>query len=351
MVEPPRLHFAQLPTPIHKLERLSGEVGKEIYVWRDDLTGFGESGNKVRKLEYLLAQAVEREATWLVTCGGPQSNHARAAVLLGRRLGMGVSVIVREPPEGRDPSAPWTGNWLLERIAGATITSVDFETYREVGSVYDPFLEEEADRLRRSGEVPFIVPEGGSCPVGCLGYRRAAGEMIKSWIGMGLDGRGPDALFFALGSGGTHAGLVLGYQAQQLDTSHLCAVNVCNTKAYFERRVGRLLEETCAEFSIEPKPWTLRIFDGHVGEGYARTTDDDLRFFCRIARQEGILLDPCYTGKAFRGMLSEIGKDPAAFGLRILFLHTGGVFANFAYADRFQRVIGEMDGGERSDDS
>jgi D-cysteine desulfhydrase len=169
----PRLRLARLPTPIHRLDRLSRQSGREIYLWRDDLTGFGESGNKIRKLEFLLAEAVEQRATWVVTCGGPQSNHARCTVLAARRLGMGASIVVREPPEGLDAAAPWTGNWLLDHIAGAHVVCVPFAEYRAAGSVYDPFLEREAERLRRRSERPYVIGEGGSSPLGCMAYRAA----------------------------------------------------------------------------------------------------------------------------------------------------------------------------------
>jgi D-cysteine desulfhydrase len=339
MSSPPRLELARLPTPIHRLHRLSCEVGREIFVWRDDLTGFAESGNKVRKLEFMLAEALARRATWVVTCGGPQSNHARCTVLAARRLGLGASVVVREPPEGFDQRATWTGNWLLDRIAGAHMILVPYPEYRAAGSTYDPFLEAEAARLGREGERPYLIGEGGSTPLGCLGYRVAVAEMLETWRRSGGGGDGPDALFLALGSGGTHAGVVLGFAACGLDPRRVCAVNVCNDKPYFERRVSGLISETVERYGVERPAGGLRIFDGHVGEGYARATDEDLRFYARMACLEGLWLDPCYTGKAFRGMLAELRRDPAAFGERILFLHSGGGFGTFAYGAQFQRAL------------
>lgn len=180
---PPRLKLAHLPTPIQKLERVSAEVGKEIFIWRDDLTGFTESGNKIRKLEFLLADALEKKAARIITSGGYQSNHTRATTFACRRLGLEVSLVVREPKTG---------------------------------------------------------------------------------------------------------------------------------------------------------------LDGHFGEGYGVATDDDLKFYIKLARQEGLLLDPSYTGKAFQGMLAEIKKDASRFGEKILFLHSGGTFGTFAHQERYARLLAEL---------
>ncbi|MHC5002596.1 MAG: 1-aminocyclopropane-1-carboxylate deaminase/D-cysteine desulfhydrase [Planctomycetota bacterium] len=328
-----------MPTPVHRLDRLSERIGRDVYVWRDDLTGCLESGNKVRKLEFLLAEARRREATTVVTCGGVQSNHVRATVFAARQLGMGVSAIVREPPEGVAEADEWTGNWLLDRMAGARLRRVPFAAYREAGSVYDPFLAEEAARLEAAGERPYVIPEGGTCPLGCWGYLRAVPEMLRSWSELGLGPDGPDAVFLALGSGGTHAGLVLGYAAEGLDPARVHAVNVCNDRAYFEARVGRLLADTARAFGLSGGAAPLDIIDGHVGRGYARTTGEELRFFCDVAREEGVLLDPCYTGKAFRGMLHELETRPERYGERVLFLHSGGAFSIFAYVDQLRGVL------------
>jgi D-cysteine desulfhydrase len=336
---PPRLTLARLPTPIHKLERLSAEVGRDIYIWRDDLTGFAESGNKARKLEFLLAHALESGATRIVTSGGMQSNHTRATSFLSRRVGLKVALVVREPKTGRDPQAAATGNLLLNQIAGADFHFLSHADYEARGGAYAPFLEETADEYRRRGEKPYVIAEGGSMPRGCLGYIRAVEEMLATWkqTDAGIDA--PDALFFAEGSGGTHGGLHLGCELHGFSPRRLFAINICDSADYFRQRVGQLIEETAREFHLPSTDRALQILDGHVGAGSGVASDEELRFYLRLARQEGVLLDPVYTGKAFLGMLDELRKTPDRFGKKILFLHTGGAFATFAYPEQYARVL------------
>src|SRR5688572_9983562 len=204
MTYPKRLKLAHLPTPIQKLERLSAEFGREIYLWRDDMTGFVESGNKVRKLEFLLAHALEQGATRIITVGAAQSNHARATAYCARRLGLEITLIVREPKRGRDPNELSTGNLLLNQISGADLKFISYADYQKTGFAYQPFLDAEMESSRRCGEKPYAIPAGGSVPLGCWGYLCAVEEMLATWTSLGLGTRMPDSLFFAVGSGGTH---------------------------------------------------------------------------------------------------------------------------------------------------
>jgi D-cysteine desulfhydrase len=336
---PEKIPLAHLPTPIVALPRLSRELGKEIYLWRDDVTGFAESGNKIRKLEYLAAEAQAQRATVLVTCGGPQSNHARATAVVARRLGMGVTLVVRKPKTGLDPHQEKTGNALLNRLLGADREWVEFADYQSAGGKYDTFLDAKAERLKARNERPYIIPEGGSCPLGCFGYFTAVPEMLATWAKVVPGSRAPDSLFIALGSGGTYAGLHLGLEAVGIASGALHAVNVCDDPDYFTRRIHGLFDGVAEHFGIQAKERALRLHGDYVGEGYALASDDELRFYAQLARQEGLLLDPCYTGKAFRGMIQEIKKNPSALGKRILFLHSGGTFATFAYADQYARAL------------
>jgi D-cysteine desulfhydrase len=338
---PPRLPLAHLPTPIHKLPRLSAEVGRDIYIWRDDLTGCVESGNKARKLEFLLAHALETGATRIITAGALQSNHTRAASFLARRVGLNIALVVREPKTGRDPHAPPAGNFLLNRIAGAEMHFISYADYLAKGGLYAPFLEEVAEIYRRRGEKPYVIAEGGSMARGSFGYLRGVEEMLATWKGCGAGTDAPDALFFADGSGGTHAGLHLGAELHGFSPRRLFAVNICDSAEYFQQRVGRLVEETAREFHLPSRDRAFQILDGHVGAGYGLASDDDYRFYLRLARQEGVLLDPAYTGKAFRGMLAELRKTPERFGKNILFLHTGGTFATFAHQEEYARFLAE----------
>ena len=340
MILPERLQLAHLPTPIQELPRLSSAFGRKIYLWRDDLTGFVESGNKVRKLEFLLAEARSRNASRIITAGGVQSNHTRTTTYLAARLGLPVTLVVRQSPAGPGHSNhETTGNSFLNRLAGANIHPVAYQDYRAAGSIYDPFLQEAAEASRRQGEQPYVIPEGGSSPLGTFGYLTAVKEMLNSWRSLDTGKPHPDALFLAVGSGGTLAGLHLGYAINDLAVNGLWAVNVCDSEAYFQKRVGKLIRETVQSFDLISPGHELQILDGHFGQGYGLAEDADLRFYIRLARHEGIVLDPTYTGKAFRGMLTELRRDPDRFGTHILFLHSGGTFGNFAYQEQYDRVL------------
>lgn len=339
MKYPRRLRLAHLPTPIHQLERTSAQVGREIYVWRDDLTGFMESGNKARKLEFLLADALQQGATRIITAGGSQSNHTRTTAYLTRRLGLEVSIVVREPKQGRAAVDMPTGNLLLNQLCGADLTYISYAAYQTAGNIYRPFLEREAELAQQRGERPYVILEGGSVPLGCWGYIAGVEEMLNSWQAAGTGTSSPDALFCAVGSGGTLAGLQLGYQIYDLPLHRLWGVNVCDSEDYFQKRIGKLLADTNQEFGLGLRDPTLQILDGHLGEGYGSATDEDFDFYMKLAREDGVLLDPVYTGKAFRGMLREIEKAPSRFGEKILFLHSGGTFALFAYQEQVARCL------------
>jgi D-cysteine desulfhydrase len=341
---PRRISLAHLPTPIHKLDRLSAEAGREIYLWRDDMTGFVESGNKVRKLEFLLAHALDQGATRVITVGAAQSNHARATAYCARRLGLEITIIVREPERGRDPNEPATGNLLLNQICGADLKFISHADHQRAGFDYQPFLDAEMEASRRRGETPYAIPAGGSVPLGCWGYLCAVEEMLATWSTLGLGTRAPDALFFAVGSGGTQAGLHLGYELNGLATNSLWAVNISDDAGYFQKRVAQLIEDTAREFNLDSRERTVQVLDGHLGQGFALADDDDLRFYAKVARQEGVMFDPAYCGKAFRGMLAELRRSPDRFGQRILFLHSGGVFAVEAYRQQFARALGSAGG-------
>lgn len=335
---PPRLSLAKTPTPIHRLKQTSLELDKDVYIWRDDLTGYNESGNKVRKLEFLLADAVASGCDWIVTCGGPQSNHTRATVALARQLGLGVTVVILPRP-GFDRGKPATGNLLLNQIFDADLVWLDFDDFQNKGSRYDPFLEKEVERLRAEFKNPYVIPLGGSNALGCFGYRIAMKEMLSTWKKLQLGSTTPDSIFCAMGSGGTMLGLQLGLQDHQLDSCKLFGINVTGTPEVGAEYISRLSREI-TESGEKLTHKNTFLIDGYVGEGYSVATNADLEYYVQIGRNEGILLDPCYTGKAFKGMIAEVKKDPIRFGRKILFLHSGGGFANFAYAEQYQEVLG-----------
>jgi D-cysteine desulfhydrase len=293
--------------------KMSSDLGVEIFVKRDDLTGAALSGNKVRKLEFLFDEAIDREATRVFTCGGIQSNHARATAIAAARLGMTSRLYLR----GTRPDRA-EGNVLLDRMVGAEIVWVTPGEYREI----DARMAEDA----AADDAPvYVIPEGGSNAVGSLGYARAVEEIVAYEC---ESGHRFDHVVHACGSGGTLAGLIFGKRAHGLDAK-IAAVNVCDDEAFFVDKVTRILAEMGEGFG----PEDVHVLDGYVGPGYAQNVPEDLETIRHVARTEGLFLDPVYTGKAFRGMLEELRGGRLAGARRVLFIHTGGIFGLFPRAD------------------
>jgi D-cysteine desulfhydrase len=332
MKSSPRLSLARLPTPIQKLEKISAELGKNVYVWRDDLNGFIDSGNKLRKLEFLVADAIAQGCDHLITCGGPQSNHTRATAAVARSLGLGISILIAQKAD-YDRTRPPNANLLLNQILDAELTWITYEAFQAAGATYAPFFEREVTRLSKLAKKPYVIPLGGSNALGCKGYESAMGEMLPHWKTV-ADTSAPDAIFCALGSGGTFLGLQLGVQKNSLKSTRVFGVNV-SPLITIQKYVSDLSTELALN-QITVDSSNIEIIDGYVGAGYGIASDDDLRFYQRVASSEGLVLDPCYTGKAFQGMMDEVKKNPLRFGQNLLFLHSGGVFANFAYAEQYQ---------------
>lgn len=304
----PHVELARLPTPVERLARLSEALGAEVWVKRDDLTGLGLSGNKVRKLEYLLGAALHEGADCVLTTGGLQSNHCRATAIAARRLGLDPGVLLR----GELPDEP-DGNLLLDRLVGAWIRTCTPTDYRERR---DELLAAWADELRTAGRRPYVVPEGGSNGVGSAAYVAAAAE---------LRGQAPgfDHVVVAVGSGGTLAGLAL---AVLPGVVH--GVAVCDDAPYFEGQVRRIATEGAAWLGPLREPgdgW--EIVEGYQGPAYAVATEAIWQTIALVARTEGLLLDPVYTGKAMHALVSEVRAG--RWGGRILFWHTGGAFGVF----------------------
>ena len=323
--EPKRICLARLPTPIIRLERMTRLLdGPEIYFKRDDLTGIGLSGNKVRKLEYLLADAREQGADTVITCGGIQSNHARAVAVAAAQSGQRAVLVLRG-----ERADPYDGNVLLDRLVDAEIRLVTAEQYRRrIG----PIMEQVAEELRRAGRRPYIIPEGGSNPVGVWGYIRASGEIRDQLGEMGLE---VDVVVTAVGSGGTQAGLIIG---RKLDgpPAEVIGINVCDTAGHFRDLISRLVNETIERYRlpVQVASREIDLIDGYVGRGYALSRPEELALIRTVAREEGLFLDPVYTGKAFFGLADQIRQGRFKKGQRILFMHTGGIYGLFTPAKR-----------------
>jgi D-cysteine desulfhydrase len=332
---PPQINLARLPTPLQPLRRFSERLGVELFIKRDDLTGAALSGNKIRKLEFVLAEALSQQANTVLTCGGAQSNHCRATAVAGAMLGIRCRLLLRTPDPLNIP--PSEGNILLDRMAGAEIVWITPEEYKKRHEIF----EREAESLKQSGHKPYIVPEGASNALGAWGYIRAIEELVNDIANLPGGANQPCTLINAAGSGGTSAGLVLGAKMLNLN-ARVVSINVCDDQEYFVRAIGEICENAIAEYHLEidfARNRDIEIIDGYVGRGYALSRPEELMLLCEVAREEGIFLDPVYTGKAFFGMVQELKRDPKCFGDRIIFIHTGGIFGLFPKAGEINPLL------------
>jgi D-cysteine desulfhydrase len=318
-MRPRRLYFVHGPTPIERRRELDELVGARVWIKRDDVTGGAEAGNKIRKLEFLLADAVAQKAEVVITCGGLQSNHARATALLCARLGLRAVLYLRVPDPAR-AEAGYAGNVLLDRLAGAEICFISPAEYRERESI----MEQARRELAREGLVGYVVPEGGSNGLGALGYVEAMRE-VKEQVGLGLCGElgSFDVVAHACGSGGTAAGVALGARSHGAAraTWSFC---VCDDRAYFARVVDRIANEARSHDGSLPALGGLVLDDRAKGPAYGVMTDEQKEFLVRVARR-GLILDPVYTGKALFGVAAAVRRGEIAPEANVLFLHTGGL--------------------------
>jgi D-cysteine desulfhydrase len=314
------------PTPIQFLPRLSKHLGYEIYLKRDDITECAMSGNKIRKLEYLLHDAMKTGCEVVVTTGGVQSNHARATVYGTRRLGLQPVVVLI----GDEPAKPWDGNLFLEYIAGAEVHFIPDEDF---WNGCERKMREIADFYAAKGMKTYIIPMGGSSEFGHLGYLNAAVEIMEQEKSMGVKF---DAAVCAVGTGGTLGGLLLANELAGFD-KRIVGVNVSETAQFFRQKVHDATTDFGAKFGfdVDIPESSIEIADGFVGPGYAKTTPEGIALLKLLAKTEGVVLDPVYTGKAFQGMLSMIESKKFKPGSKILFLHTGGIYGLFPAKNYF----------------
>jgi len=319
-----RVYLAQLPTPIQKLERLSEELGVELYVKRDDLTESVASGNKIRKLEYLLYDAREKGCDTLITCGGVQSNHCRATAAVAVRMGFACHLLLR----GDKPEIP-DGNYLIDRILGATVDFYSREEFQRLPEIEQATVA----RLEKEGRHPYLIPMGGSNATGSLGYIRMVGELKNTEERF-------DAIYCALGSGGTYAGMMIGLKHHGI-SARLHGIAVCDDVAYFEAEVKRILSEFDQWYGVNlpEDAFDMAFDDRFVGIGYALNTPEELTELIRIARLEGLILDPVYTLKTFLGMMQQIKEGVIPEGSKVLFIHTGGHYGIFPKGGEFQPLL------------
>lgn len=324
----PRVCVAHLPTPLEPLDRLSTHLGgPRIWIKRDDCTGLATGGNKARKLEYLLGEALEQRATTVLTQGATQSNHVRQTAAIAARLGLGCEVFLEKRLETDDPSFNESGNVLLDRLLGAKIAVC------ARGSDIRQAMLDRAQALQAQGERPYIIPTGGSNPVGALGYVRAAGEFVEQTESLGLM---IDEIVHGTGSAGTQAGLVVGLAAQRCRIPVL-GVSVGKPRAELEAIVLDMARKTAAHIGLEHEiaAGSVRVDSDFVGAGYGVPTPAMVEAVELVAQREGVLLDPVYTGKAMAGLISRIRNGEYRSCRNIVFWHTGGSAGLFGYRATF----------------
>jgi L-cysteate sulfo-lyase len=320
----PRVRLAHLPTPVEPLPNLGKHLGGiDLWIKRDDQTGLATGGNKARKLEYLVGEALKVGADSLITAGSTQSNHARQTAAAAARCGLGCHLVLYAP-EGKPPARS-EGNVLLDRLLGATIH------WTEEHAPYRQTIRQVEEELKARGGHPYIVPYGGSNPIGMMGYVTAMGELAAQ-----SSLTGPlDAVVFASSSGGTQAGLILGgYLTGWLDNVQLLGISVDERAAALAPRVANLINEGAQILHLD---WVVNeavvdVNDDYLGGGYAVVGDAEREAIGLLARREGILADPVYTGRALAGLIDLVRRGRFTADQRVLFWHTGGSAALFAFA-------------------
>ena len=323
----PRVPLAHLPTRLEHLPRLSEHLdGPDIWVKRDDCTGLATGGNKTRKLEFSMGEALEQGADTIITVGAVQSNHVRQTAAAACKLGLKCEVLLEHRVGGPSNLYLTSGNVLLDRIFGANIREYD------KGTDFDAAMEAIADEIRANGGTPYVVPGGASNPVGALGYVGCGEELLQQCGEQGIEF---DHVVTATGSAGTHAGLAVGLRASGSDLPML-GIGVNAPQDVQEERVYKLAVETA---ELVGKPGCVVREDiiadcNYIGPGYGVPTEAMNEAVLMLARLEGLLFDPVYSGKALAGMIDHVRKGRLAKGSNIVFLHTGGAAGLFAYADK-----------------
>ena len=323
----PRVSLAHLPTPLERLDTLSTMLGVDLWIKRDDCTGLSTGGNKARKLEFLIAEALDQDADIVVTHGATQSNHARQTAAAAARTGLDCTIVLEDRTGKPEPEYRTNGNVFLDELHGASIES------RPSGLDMNAEIEGVAARLRASGRKPYLIPGGGSNPTGALGYVNAAMELVSEANAVGLR---IDHVVHATGSAGTQAGMVAGLAGMHSGI-RLLGIGVRAPREAQERNVYQLARATAGKLGMDGlvKPGHVEANCDYVGAGYGLPGPDTLDAIRLVARTEGILLDPVYSGKAMAGLLDLCRRGSFKAGETIVFLHTGGSAALFGYTASF----------------
>jgi len=323
-----RLRITHAPTPLEPMRALSRELGgPELWIKRDDCTGLATGGNKTRKLEYLMADALAQGADTVITQGATQSNHARQTAAIAARLGLQCHLILEDRTGYRHDDYRHSGNVFLDRLFGARLSEV------AAGTNMDEAMAQLAERLRGQTRKPYVIPGGGSNAVGALGYVTCALELIDQANNLGL---AIDTLVTATGSAGTQAGLVAGLEGARAGMPVL-GIGVRAPRLAQEEKVFQLAEQTAELLGVAGavKREAVVANSDYVGAGYGVPTPGMIEAVTMVARTEGILLDPVYSGKAMAGLIDLIRSGHFRKGQKVVFLHTGGAVGLYGYLHAF----------------
>jgi D-cysteine desulfhydrase len=324
----PRRRYTPHATPIEKLEHLSRHLGgPEIYIKRDDLLGLTAGGNKTRKLEFLVADALAKGADTLITVGAVQSNHARLTLAAAVKEGLKCRLVLEQRVPGSYDEHASGNNFLFDLLGVEAITVVDG------GADLAAEMQKVADEVVKAGRKPYIIVGGGSNALGALGYVACAEEILGQCFDTGLK---LDHVVCASGSAGTHAGLLVGLEGNNAQIP-LTGINVRRERAVQEANVHKLVGETATLLGIEtPERQSVRALDEWVGPGYSLPTDEMVAAVRLLSRLEGVLLDPVYTGKAMAGLIGLVERGEFNKNDKVLFVHTGGSPVLYAYQQVLQ---------------
>jgi L-cysteate sulfo-lyase len=323
-------HFFNLgffPTPIEELKNLSQLFPDyQIFTKRDDQTGLATGGNKTRKLEYLLQDAIDQSADTIITAGAQQSNHCRQTAAAAAKAGMKCHLVL-----GGHKPEEFTGNLLLSQLLGAELHFMGENRKGED-------IERIAEEIKKSGDRPYIIPYGGSNSIGALGYVRAIQELQDQLTELKLN---IDYIYFASSSGGTHAGMLMGKELFKLD-SEIIGIEIDKDEINglsLDENILRIINESQKNlgFSKNFKLKEIQLLDDYEKAGYGVLTDLEAEAIRLMAKTEGILLDPVYTGRAFYGMIDQLKNHKIRKGAKVLFWHTGGFPATFNYSNQLTK--------------
>ncbi len=313
----PRCNLAFTPTPFQKLENISRDLQCTLYCKRDDLTGFAFGGNKVRKMEYLIADAIDKQADTIITSGAYQSNFCRIAAAAGAYTGLDVHLIL-----GGNKEPQLTGNFLLTNHLGASIHKVKSDEWRD----WENERKSLAEKLRAQGRTVYEIPIGGSVPLGALSYVAAFYELLDDFEQIDAS---PTHILFASSSGGTHAGLLIGKWLTGWK-GKIIGIGAAKSGGTLSEEIKNIANETAALFGIGINPGDIIVNDAYIGEGYGIPTKECEEAIQYFAQKEGIFLDRVYSGKAAAAVRDCISSDHINRKDDIVFIHTGGNVELFA---------------------